>query len=291
MTRAAGFTLIELIVTVALLAILGAVAAVFIRPAIEAFISVQRRAELSDVADTAMRRLSRDVRLGLPNSPRTIACGAGTCLEILLTRNGGRYRSGNDDDSPAATTEDFLDFSAADNRFDTLGALVASSPSQAIVANADRVVVHNLGIPGADAYNGDNTSLITAFASPSGSGIAGEDRITIVPKLFPVESPGRRFQVISGPVTFECVPGGLDAEGNATGSLRRWAGYPIQAAQPTAAPVGAVNVVLAGYVSGCEFQYATLALLARGLVSVRLQLTRGGETGVLYHEIHVDNTP
>ena len=57
MDTSRGFTLVEVIVTILLLAILGAVAGYFIRPAIEAFIAVQRRAELSDVADTALRRL------------------------------------------------------------------------------------------------------------------------------------------------------------------------------------------------------------------------------------------
>jgi MSHA biogenesis protein MshO len=286
-----GFTLIELIVVVVLLAIVGAVAGLFIRPAIDAYISTQRRAELSDLADTALRRLGRDLRLALPNSVRTTACGAGTCLELLLTRTGGRYRAANDDNSPAATTEDALTFTAPDTQFDTLGSMVAATPSQAIVPNADRVVVHNLGIAGANAYAGDNTSLISSVTSPSGSGIPNEDRIVIAAKQFPLESPGHRFQVISGPVTFECVPGPADASGNGTGFLRRWSGYAIAAAQPTAAPGGAVNVVLAEFVTGCELQYDTLALQARGLVSIRLALSRGGETGVLHYEAHVSNVP
>lgn len=286
-----GFSLIEVVVVVAIFAILGAVAGIFLRPAIDAFAAVQRRAELSDVADGALRRMTREIRLALPNSVRTAACGAGTCLELLLTRSGGRYRAANDDDSPVVTTEDPLQFTLADARFDTLGPMAGASSAQNIVPNADSVAVHNLGIPGADAYNGDNTSPIRSHASPSGSGIPGEDRITIDPKQFPLESPGGRFQVISGPLTFECVPGAVDAAGNGTGALRRWSSYAIQAAQPLAAPGGSVNALLASYVSACEIQYSSVALQSRGLVGIRLELTRGGETAVLYYEAHVSNVP
>ena len=285
-----GFTLVEVIVTILLLAILGAVAGYFIRPAIEAFVAIQRRAELSDAADTALRRLARDVRLALPNSVRTTGCGAGTCLELLLTRTGGRYRVANDDDIPAATSENALDFAATDTQFDTIGPL-STLAGQTIVTGSDRVAVHNLGITGADAYNGDNTSLITGFVSPSGSGIAGEDRLTITAKRFPLESPSNRFYVIAGPVSFECLPGALDSGGNGTGTLRRWSGYAIQPGQPTAAPGGSVNVLLANFVTACELDYAVLALQGRGLVGMRIELTRGGERVTLYHEVHVSNVP
>ena len=163
-------------------------------------------------------------------------------------------------------------------------------PGQTIVVNSDRVAVHNLGISGADAYNGDNTSLITGVASSSGSGIANEARLTISSKRFPLESPSNRFYVIDGPVSFECLPGALDSEGNGTGTLRRWSGYAIQPGQPIASP-GGVNALLASFVTACELNYAVLALQGRGLVGMRIELTRGGERVTLYHEVHVSNVP
>jgi MSHA biogenesis protein MshO len=279
---AAGFTLVELIVAISILGILAAMGAIFIKPVIDAYVAQQTRAELTDVADTAMRRLSRDIRLALPNSVRVTSPG-NIYLELLLTRTGGRYRS----ELGPNVGEDPLTFSAADPQFDTLGRL-STLAGQTIVAGSDRVVVHNLGISGADAYAGNNTSLIGTF-TPNGGPAGNADRIAITALRFPLESPGRRFSVISGPVTYECTGVGV-AGGNGTGLLRRHDGYGINPAAPVAAPT-ANPPILARYVSGCAINYGVLALQGRGLVAIRLVLTRSGETVSLYQEVHVSNVP
>lgn len=288
LSRERGFTLIELIVTVVMLAIVSVVVALFVVRPIEGYFAATRRADLTDLADTASRRLGRDARLALPNSLRTTASGGVTYLELLLTKNGGRYRSALDDGTVSG--EEVLGFAAADTVFDTLGPL--SAVSGQTVGAGDLVVVHNLGIPGADAYNGDNTAAV-ASAAASGA-VPNEVRITLAaPKLFPLESPGRRFQVVSGPVTYECAPNAtLDGNGDAQGQLRRVSGYTIAASQPTGAYAGTpVTAVLANYVSTCTVEYTNLPLQARGLVAIRLGLTRGNETVNLYTEAHVSNVP
>ncbi len=288
-----GVTLLELVVVMGILSVLAATAGIFLKPAIDAYFASQRRAELVDTLDTAARRVVRDLRLALPNSVRVDP--SNRYVEILLTKNGGRYRSANDDDLPAATTEDPLEFAAADTGFDTLGNL-STAAGQLVAAN-DYVVVHNLGIAGADAYD-------TAAASPNiaqvgtytvgGGALANEDRIVFsVAKQFPLESPGRRFFVVSGAVTFACVPGAVDASGNGTGTLRRWSGYAFggTTAAPTSTPGGATDALLASYVTACTIEYTPVALSARGLVSVRLELTRANEAVTLYYEAHVNNVP
>lgn len=287
-----GVTLIELVVTIAILGILAAVASIYIAPALEAYFSTQRRAELADVSDTAMRRMMRDIRLALPNSARATAAGGDRFLEILLTRTGGRYRALNDDDSPA-TLEVPLDFSQAVSQFDVYetAAALADIPADQRVQAGDYVVIHNLGIPGADAYEAaaPNIAQVSAFAFGGGA-VPDENRISLgAAKQFPLESPGRRYFVVSGPVSFACRGAGVSG-GNGTGTLRRWSGYAIQAAQPTASP-GGTDAVLASHVSACELQYNALPLASRGMVAVRLAVTRGGETVTLYYEAHVNNIP
>jgi MSHA biogenesis protein MshO len=269
-------------------------AAAVLVPAYEAYFATRRRAELADVADTAIRRLVRDVRLALPNSPRVRVEGSDQFLEFLLTKNGGRYRAMNDDNGPA-TTEDPLDFTTADSSFDTLGTLPGGD--QLVQAN-DFVVVHNLGIAGANAYDvgaaNPNVRQISTFGD---STVAGDKRITLTAATqFPLESPGRRFFVVSGPVTYACTGLGI-AGGNGTGSLLRWYGYPIQLVHdgaesaPKLLPGGGTQAVLASNVSACEFTYSNLAQLSRGLVGLRLAITRDNETVVLYHQGHVNNVP
>lgn len=287
-----GVTLIELVVTIVVLGIVAAVATVFLQPALQAYFATQRRAEIADVADTAMRRLMRDVRLALPNSARVDATGR--FLEILMTKNGGRYRAVNDDDNPAPTAEDPLDFSAPDSVFDTLGVMPGGGDQQ--VQMNDYVVIHNLGIPGADAYDLAAPSRNIASISAVGVGaLAAEQRITLTPPAiqFPLESPGRRFFVVSGPVTFACIGVGT-AAGEGTGTLRRWSNYAIDqrgGLPPTVLPGGATEALLASNVSACQIDYTALPMLGRGLVAVRLAITRASETVTLYFEAHINNVP
>ena len=301
--RAAGVTLVELVVVIVIIGILAGISTLVLVPAFEAYFASGRRAEVSDMADTAIRRMVRDVRLALPHRARVD--GTGQRLELLLTRTGGRYRSLND--SNLGTSEDTLDFVAPppDTVFDAFEPFTAA---QINVDNSpqvgDYVVVHNLGIPGADAYDftaPTNIKRITGFSfSGTGGALADEDRFTLAAtSAFPLESPGRRFFVVRGPVTFACVGTGV-VGGNGTGTLRRWSGYTYEppggigntGAPPAAVPGGASEALLAGNVSGCVFTYTNnLAQMSRGLVSIRLTLTRAGESTTLYHEVHVNNVP
>jgi MSHA biogenesis protein MshO len=278
-----GMTLIELVITIAILGILAAVVSVILVPAFEAYFASQRRAELADTADAALRRMARDLRLALPNSPRVD--GTNQFLEILLTKNGGRYRSLNDSVG-AATTEDPLVFGAVpgDTIFDTLGTLATGTDQQ--VQINDFVVIHNLGIAGANAYDTGAANPNIVQVSGFGAGaLANEDRITLSANNgFPLESPGRRFFVVSGPVTYAC----------AAGSLLRWSGYAIQlrgGLPPTTRPAGATEAVLANNLSACALTYATQAQVSRGLVGVRITATRSNESVALYYEAHVNNVP
>ncbi|MBT9612121.1 MAG: type II secretion system protein, partial [Burkholderiales bacterium] len=212
-----GFTLIEMIVVIVLTSIIASAVAVFIKLPVQGYVDTARRAEMTDIADTALRRMGRDLRLALPNSVRLTDSDA--TIEILLSKTGGRYRI----ESEATATADALNFSSTDTLFDQLGSLSVLT-GQAITINSDSVVIYNLG-PGntnADAYAGNNRSLI--IGTPAGA-LANEQRIQINFRQFPLESPGNRFQVIEGPISYVC----------ANGQLTRYWGYPIQAAQPNAA--------------------------------------------------------
>lgn len=264
--RVRGVTLIEMITVVLISGIVLAVVAIFIRKPVEGYFDVTRRAELADTAETALRRMTRDLRLALPNSVRV----SGNYLEFLETSGGGRYRA----DFTAAGGGDPLDFNDAggDTSFDVVG------PVPAIAAGA-QVAVFNLGpgFAGADAYQsaGNNRAAV--------AGVSGGTITLAAPKRFPFESPGKRFHVVTGPVSYECDP--------ASGVLRRYSGYPIGAAQATP-PAGGTQALLATNVSSCAFQYDPNVLAQRyGIVSIRLGLSKDGESVSLYAQAHVPNVP
>ena len=270
--RPYGFTLIELVMVIVVMGVIGATLAAFIRKPVDAYFDTVRRAALTDVADTAVRRISRDIGGALPNSIRN---PSSSCIEFIPTRTGGRYRAEPDALVAGNQANAILDFSAADTSFNMLANNSLLPPEQQIRAN-DVVVVYNLGIAGADAYAGDNTSVVSAVSSGT------ESTITIAAKQFPLASPVGRFHVVPGDqkiVSFVC---------NA-GRLLRSSNHAYNNSCPTS---GATVAVLADKVSSCSFAYNASDLQRNGLVQMTMTVTdSSGELVSLYHEVHVGNTP
>ncbi len=264
--RVQGVTLIEMVIVISITAIIAGAVAVFIARPVEGYADATRRAELTDIADTALRRLTRDLRSALPNSIR-ITPGAVVYLEFLQTSGGGRYRAQVDSGGGG----DPLDFAAADGSFDVIGAMPP-------LAAGDSIVIYNLSSSGAtaNAYAGDNRR---AYASSAGATL----NVTPTAAPFPFHSPGNRFQVVQHAVTYAC-----DA---ASGELRRYWSYGILPAQP-APPVTPNNALLASDVLGCNFTYASGGVGGRAsVVGLELQLARAGETIRLFQQVHVSNVP
>ncbi|PTT75233.1 type II secretion system protein, partial [Pelomonas sp. HMWF004] len=61
-----GFTLIEAVMVIAITGVVLAVVSVFILPATTAYFDSVARARLVDQADTALRRIARDLSQALP---------------------------------------------------------------------------------------------------------------------------------------------------------------------------------------------------------------------------------
>ena len=292
-----GFTLIEMITVISITGILAVAVAVFLRVPLQSYQDAQRRSVITDAADTAFALFRRDLQTALPNSVRVTNMGAVFYLEFLQTRTGGRYRA--QDSSPAVATtantcpdtsgnaladENVLQFGVADTCFTTLGSV---SNLGTIAPNSDFVAVYNLG-PGfsnADAYasgavTGGNKSLITSIAAGAG----GENVVSFQSHTFSLESPGRRFHVVAGPVSYVCDP--------TAGTLRRISTYSISAAQPT--PPAGTSVLLAQRVTGCTISYDQNVINQRqGVVSMWLQLADagGGSALNMFQQVQVSNIP
>lgn len=298
--RTCGFTLVEMIMVIVILGVISAALAVFIRSPVEGYIDAVRRAELVDVADTALRRMGRDLRRAVPNSARvTGACGGANCyLEFLPTTSGGRYRAAGEGTTCAAaapTLYDTLYFTPdTDTCFEILGPPITFSAGDAADA-ADQIVVGNWGNPGSNAYEGRTsaTHVRRAYA-----GAAGAQSMVVMTSTnpLPLDSPSKRFQVVSGSelaVSYACEGVGTNA-GDGTGTLKRYWNYGIiDTPQPTT--FGASTALIAGNVSSCNIVYGTLGATnpytRNGVVAIVLGITRANETVNLYHEIHVDNLP
>jgi len=305
-----GFTLIEAVIVIVITGVLAGVVAVFIGNPVRGYGDTVRRAELTDAADVALRRISRDVRLALPNSLRVTSDATNFYIEFIMTSAGGRYRDaadGSTDLNPLTVPDCdslptpakgpcFLDYVNSTNvSFDVLGVM----PTMPTINAGDFIVVYNLG-PGYEPANAYNYNIVTDACRANGCNIAkvdavGGNTVTLHANPFaaqspPLPSPNNRFQV---------VPGGVRAVSyvcprNISGNVTRVWNYGFQPAQ-AAPPVGGSSAILVGRAT-CLVDYSAGAG-RNGLLFIQLTLRsettpdNSIESATLFQQIHVDNSP
>ena len=109
--------------------------------------------------------------------------------------------------------------------------------------------------------------------------VGNVNTIAIAPKKFPLASPGNRFQVVDGPVSYVYDP--------AASTLTRFWGYDPSVGVTAATP----RALLATRVSACSFDYQPGVTERGGLVGMTLNLSQAGETVRLYANTQVSNQP
>ena len=275
-----GFTLVELIIVIALTGIVAVMASNMIGQQMQGYVDMSRRAALVAKADIAFQHIARDLRNAAPYS---IRINGGTALEWVPVIDWGRYRKLPDTDQNAV-----LDFSRPDDQFEVL---VASS-MPGIPVNA-RILIGNtdaMGVDGINVYGDTSTGTLV----PAGSNVitpttvtvaASGNSITLSPAFqFSLASVASRFYVVSGAASYVC----------SGGAIHRYSNYPIQKAQPVnevGLPLsGAASDLLIDGVSACQFDYSALDA-ERGQVIVSLQLQDGGESITTTRIINVENRP
>jgi len=260
-SRQGGFTLVEAIIAIVLLGIIGAGIGLFIRAPLQGYFDTARRADMVDAMSNAAQRIRRDLRAALPNSLH-IPDSSTACLQFIPVSGGGRYRAGPKADGSGDT----LSFGVYDTSFEAVlsDGLTAASAGQ-------HVVIYNLGIPGADAYDGTNRRQISGY-DPTTRLVS----LTSVTE-FPLESPSQRFQVAEDrSIIYSCTSGKL---WRSVGSLSRISSCPTSGHE------------MLGTSTECGFDYVSAHAESNGLVVMRLSHSREGETLQLHQQIHDSNVP
>jgi MSHA biogenesis protein MshO len=285
LTRARGFTLVELIIVMVITGILAGSMVVFFKPAVESYLAVNRRAGLTDMADGAMRKMIRDVKAAVPNSIRLVEKN---CFEVIPSSDGGRFRAGPDTDWDATHSGNpsrWLDMTAEVGAFDVVTAL---RPATAV---NDFVVIDNQNTD--DVYTGLNRATISGIATaPNGK----DTRITLsANQQFPIGYEGGRFQIVPAnqqAVFYVCSNVNV-VNGTGTGTLSRLSGYGFTANSPKACPSTAGAQVMATKVASCEFTYNPNegATQQSGYIQVQITLQDNGEPVSLLYGAHVENAP
>lgn len=297
--RNRGFTLVEMIVVIVITGIIAGMMAVFIVRPIQGYDAQVRRAELVDAAESALRRMQRDIRLALPNSVRVDVTQQ--VIELLHTRDGGRYR---DDPGQLAgghnhsANQFILRLNGADpDGFNIVGFLRNVTPIPFNSAAFDRLAV----------YSQDVTETYTDAAATTGARVithpstttfridndAAGDEHQITPVTgnfhFRRASPNQRVYLVDTPVTYLCD--------TTARTLRRYQNYAVTAAQPvdpSNPPLSAgAGAVLTDRVAACQFVYVAGTNERGALLTLTITVNDPptGETVRLVQQVHVDNAP
>ncbi len=290
-----GFTLVEMITVIVITGIIAGMVAMFIHSPVQGYMDSSRRAEMSDIADTALRRLARDMRTAVPNSVRLPTPAGSSYIEFLPTRDGGRYRV-NATGGGAGCGAVAGDVGGAAFAFGTTDTCFEIIGSPMDFTTGDAIVIGSTQSTGNLPYLAPGTAGSIRRMVPAAG--AGAGRMTVqmtAGASFPTtaEQDGHRFEVVpvaEEAVTYACEGLGTDANGEGTGTLTRHWGYGFNAVQAAPAALGGSSAILADKVSACNFVYDP-ASQRNSLVAATLVITRGGESVRLYHEIHINNIP
>lgn len=266
--RPQGFTLVEMVVAITLIALLASAAVPLFQWPMRAYLDSARRSESAQALDLVAGKLRDELAHALPNSVRVQQVGSVWYLEYLPVVAQGRYRSAAaaapaPPQCPAAcsgaSSRDVLQFGSADNCFASLGPLQGSAPT----LGSDEVVVQPMGVDvylGGAAGNAQRSRLLGLTAAGTGQCLRTPSHTAVLP------APDRRFYIAGAPVSYVCD--------RTAGTLtRRW-GYVLSAAQPSAFGTAA-SAPLALQVTDCQFSVTAVgppAAPTGHLVTLRLQL-------------------
>ena len=261
MRRAGGFTLVELLIVIVLLAIVATISVRFVGLSTRGALDVGARQQRSLAGVIISEQISRELREALPTSIRTNA--SGTCLEWMPIEAASNYLSLPQGPSPGS-------FEAV--------------PLPGGASATGRVVVYGYG---SDVYSPGSPGPL----SPPASMPAGAPPVTVTfnggaTHRFAAKSPARRFYIVGDPVSV-CQQGRF---------LYRYRNYGINSSPASGLPGGfpGREVMAAQLVSNSLVFRVTPPSLQRGaVVSFRFDLESpdSGETTSISQEVQVRNVP
>ena len=257
-----GFTLVELIVVIVVLSIVSVLGAQMIVTATDSYARTESRSKLVQTGRQAIERMTRQLRLALPNALRVSP--SANCIEFMQVVAGAHYLNAVPDSNNGAPLTDAV----ATAPF-TLG---AGSAAHVAIAPLTDIEVYTTAVP----------------AARVGIGTLGGAPIDTVPLAgnhrFLRNSINRRLFVLDNPARF-CVTGG---------QLRYYSDYGLLSTALTDADPGGGDSLLARDVAAAAPGAFTLSAGTEDrntIVDIRLRFGESGESIVLNHKVFVRNVP
>jgi len=250
-----GFTLVEMVVVIAVLGVLSLGSVYFISRSSEGYADVQDRQAVAQRARFTLERMARSVRNALPGSVRVNA----SCLEFVPIVAGSSYL-----DLPIATP----------------ALVMRVVPPDVGGLNGLRVAVAGE----ADVYSLGASSVISSPVTLAPPDASGEVEVSFASAhQFPAASAGNRVFWVDEPVSY-CV----DA-----GNLYRYSNYGFQVTQPSSAglPATLPGRSLMATSASVVFDLAPISLQRNALVQLNLQLGVGSVAFDVAANVQVRNVP
>ncbi len=266
-----GFTLIELIIVIILLAVVSVGVFSYIGFSANVYVSAVKRDQITSQSRFAVERLTRELRDSLPRSQRVRGSDNSRCVEMVPIWGSSSYLS---IPLPSNPGEDFVGVEPRQG--------VAGLPANSqLVVFATRY--NHIYRPNSRRKKSD----LTTSAGPK-PGLV-EFNYSDSTQFFPTESPAQRYYIVVPPVSW-CV------EGN---ELRRYTNYGWFQTQRTGAFLASnasYEVMAVGITNDVTIEqpfHVTEASLRRTAVvqiDFRFATTENEPLKVL-HEVHVPNVP
>jgi len=288
--QSAGFTLLEMVIVIILLAIIASVSSKFFTNVMSGYADTEIRVSLSQVGRIAVEKVTRELRNALPESVRI----SSNCIEFIPILATATYQNQSITYTTPAVASSPLPVSgetAANSQVDVFN--LTFNP---VGGTNHYLVVYPTG-PGSgsgDPYSGSSPGVLFAYSSKSFINSPTNSITRLVmssSNLFLRQSPTQRLFIVTQPISFCITAGGL---------LNRHVNYGINATQ-VAPPVGTITRIVddmqltdGGAVT--PFTYTTGSQQRNALVTIDLRIKQvdhlGNDNWIrMNHEVQVRNVP
>lgn len=246
-----GFTLIEMVVVIVILAILATIGTGFVVQTTEGYQRTQSRALLANTARQALERMTRQLRMALPNSVRVL--NGGSCIEFMPIVAGGNYFNPVADGTNGVAPTASIPASLVTVDFGTARHLVigANQPTEIYAAVA----------AARETYNGYATNALQIGTA----------------RQWARNSMGKRYYLLDNPLAFCVVNSELRFYGNLTVT--------------DTPPTGAFDILAQGVTSTAPFSLAAGSENRNTRVDIALGISSSGETLTYTQGVFIRNVP